>query len=185
MTLLEVDRTLLERCLQKQPRSWEDFVDRFLGLVVHVVNHSAQARSIPLTSEDRDDLVSEVFLEMLKNDFAVLRAFRGESSLATYLTVIARRVVVRKLVNKRTATSLSDVAMAEPASGGHPPEKRISDRDEIQRLMSGLEGKEAEVVRMYHLEGRSYEEISHSVGMPANSIGPTLSRARSKMRQST
>ena len=160
-------------------------MDRFLGLVVHVVNHSAQARSIALNNEDRDDLVSDVFLELLKNDFAVLRAFRGESSLATYLTVIARRVVVRKLVRTRTPTSLSDAAMAEPSSDAFPPEKRISDHDEVQRLMSGLETKEAEVVRMYHLEGRSYEEISDRVGMPPNSIGPTLSRARSKMRQST
>jgi RNA polymerase sigma-70 factor (ECF subfamily) len=35
---------------------------------------------------------------------------------------------------------------------------------------------------MYHLEGKSYEEISHLVGMSANSIGPVLSRARQKMR---
>jgi len=35
---------------------------------------------------------------------------------------------------------------------------------------------------MYHLEGKSYQEISSAVGMPENSVGPTLSRARSKMR---
>ena len=38
---------------------------------------------------------------------------------------------------------------------------------------------------MYHLEGKSYREISQSVGMPENSIGATLSRARSKMRQAS
>lgn len=185
MALLEVDRDLLERCLARKPRSWEDFVDRFLGLVVHVVNHSAQARSISLTTEDRDDLCGDVFLELLKNDFAALRSFRGESSLATYLTVVARRVVVRKLMATRTASSLSDAAMREAPAASHPPEKRISDREEVDRLMSGLDRKEAEVVRMYHLEGRSYEEISSTVGVPANSIGPTLSRARSKMRHAT
>ncbi len=42
---------------------------------------------------------------------------------------------------------------------------------------------EADVIRMYHLEGKTYQEISSSVGMPENSIGPTLSRARAKMRQ--
>ena len=185
MALLEVDRELLERCLARKPRSWEDFVDRFLGLVVHVVNHSAHARSIALTSEDRDDLCGDVFLELLKNDFAALRSFRGESSLATYLTVVARRVVVRKLMATRSVNSLGDAALREAPAAAHPPEKRISDREEVDRLISGLEGKEAEVVRMYHLEGRSYEEISTQVGVPANSIGPTLSRARSKMRQAT
>ena len=46
-----------------------------------------------------------------------------------------------------------------------------------------LQGSEATVVRMYHLEGKSYQEISHSVGMPENSVGPMLSRARAKLRR--
>ena len=49
--------------------------------------------------------------------------------------------------------------------------------------MEGLEGTEAQVVRMYHLEGKSYQEISSAVGMPENSVGPILSRAREKMRR--
>jgi RNA polymerase sigma-70 factor (ECF subfamily) len=36
---------------------------------------------------------------------------------------------------------------------------------------------------MYHLEGKSYQEISQVVGMPENSIGPILSRARHRMRR--
>ena len=51
-------------------------------------------------------------------------------------------------------------------------------------LSSFAEGAEAEIVRMYHLEGKSYNEISTAMGMPENSVGPTLSRARSKMRRS-
>ncbi len=61
MGLSEIDRNLLERCLQGKPRAWEDFVDRFLGLVVHVVNHTAQARNVRLRPEDRDDLCANIF----------------------------------------------------------------------------------------------------------------------------
>jgi RNA polymerase sigma-70 factor (ECF subfamily) len=56
------------------------------------------------------------------------------------------------------------------------------DRDEVDRLLEGLEGSEAEIVRLYHLEGKTYQEISTALGIPENSIGPTLSRARAKMR---
>ena len=101
VALSEIDRSLLQRCLARKPRAWEDFVDRFMGLVVHVVNHSAQSRSLRLTPEDREDLVAQVFLTIVKDDLAVLRHFRGESSLATYLTVIARRVVVAELLRQR------------------------------------------------------------------------------------
>ena len=177
MALSDIDRNLLDRCLARKPRAWEDFVDRFTGLVIHVVNHSARSRSIMLTGPDREDLTAEVLLAIVNNDFAVLRHFRGKSSLATYLTVVARRVVVRKLVETRASSSLGDVAASENGS-----EQRITDREEVSQLLDQLDGSEAAVVRMYHLEGKTYQEISRTTGMPTNSVGPMLSRARAKLR---
>jgi RNA polymerase sigma-70 factor (ECF subfamily) len=186
--------------LARRQGAWEEFVNRFLGLVIHVVNHTVNSRSLELTAADREDLIAEVFLTLVSNDFAVLRRFRGDSSLATYLTVVARRVVVRELLKRKPALpshrSEGEEALvsnrngngqggvehaADPASA--EAEDRISNRDEIERLLEGLNGQEAEIVRLYHLDGKSYREISHDLGVPENSIGPTLSRARAKMRQ--
>lgn len=179
MALSPVDRELLDRCLTAKPRAWEDFVDRFLGLVIHVINHSAESRGMRLTPQDVEDLAADVFLSIVVNDFAVLRRFRGESSLATYLTVISRRVVVRELLKRKPGTELNDGD--QPRAPGSA-EQRVMDRDEVDRLLEGLEGSEAEIVRLYHLEGKTYQEISAALGIPENSIGPTLSRARAKMR---
>lgn len=182
MALSEIDKNLLERCLARRPGSWEDFVDRFLGLVVHVVNHTAQARSIKLSPSDRDDLCADVFLAVVKDDFSLLRRFRGQCSLATYLTVVARRVSVRELLQKKTLGRLSLGAVREPETNGHH-EQRISDKEQVERLLGGLNDDEARIVRLFHLEGRSYQEISLATGVPENSIGPTLTRVREKMRQ--
>jgi RNA polymerase sigma-70 factor (ECF subfamily) len=182
MALSDIDRNLLDRCLNRRPRAWEDFVDRFMGLVVHVINHTAQCRSINLASADREDLAAEVFLTIVDNDMAVLRHFRGKSSLATYLTVVARRVVVRKLVEGKSAVPLGDM-VAHAEADEFELEQRISDHEEVGRLLGQLNGSEAAVVRMYHLEGKTYEEISRTVGMPQNSVGPMLSRARAKLRR--
>lgn len=184
MALSEIDRNLLQRCLARKPRAWEDFVDRFLGLVIHVITHTSQSRSIRLSAQDVEDLGAEIFLAIVNEDFAVLRRFRGESSLATYLTVVARRIVVRELLKRKTAATLSNAAVIEASSDSAlRPEERISNQEEVERLLRGLHGDEADVVRMYHLEGKSYQEISSKVGMPENSVGPTLSRARAKMRR--
>jgi RNA polymerase sigma-70 factor, ECF subfamily len=191
------DRNLLQRCLARRTGAWEEFVNRFLGLVIHVVNHTVNSRSLDLSPTDREDLTAEVFLTLVSNDFAVLRRFRGDSSLATYLTVVARRVVVRELLKRKPALpSHREESLAgdrngngqgavehaaDPTSGIE--EDRIANRDEVERLLEGLNGQEAEIVRRFHLDGKSYHEISQEFGVPENSIGPTLSRARSKMRQ--
>lgn len=187
VALSEIDRTLLERCLQGKPRAWEDFVDRFLGLVIHVVGHTAQARSVRLTPEDRDDLCAEVFLAIIRRDFALLRNFRGQSSLATYLTVVSRRIVVKELLARRSTSPLGEAPAqhaAQTVPDPHPgAEQRLSNQEEVERLLDGLPETEAQVVRMYHLEGKSYQEISSALGMSQNSVGPILSRARDKMRR--
>jgi RNA polymerase sigma-70 factor (ECF subfamily) len=182
VALSEIDRNLLERCLKRKPRAWEDFVDRFLGLVLHVIKHTAQARGIRLSPQDRDDLCAEVFLHLLKDDFAILRHFRGQASLATYLTVVARRIIVRRLLAMQSQSTLSQNLPSEPAASTPPPETRLANREEAQRLLSQLDGMEAEVIRLFHLEGKSYQEISQATGIPENSIGPILSRARAKLR---
>jgi RNA polymerase sigma-70 factor (ECF subfamily) len=156
-----------------------------MGLVVHVVNHTAQARSIRLAPDDRDDLAADVFLSIIKDDFAVLRHFRGLSSLATYLTVVARRVVVRQMMKQKNAARLAEGAL-HSAAGTRTvagDEEVLADREEVTRLMDQLDVNEAALVRLYHLEGKSYQEISAAIGMPENSVGPLLSRARQKLRQ--
>lgn len=188
MALTEIDRNLLKRCLAEEPGAWKDFVDRFIGLFVHVINHTAHARSVRLSNADVDDLCAEVFLALLANDFAVLRQFRGKSSLATYLTVVARRVVVREVARRRMAEALGHVAASHQPTllsmqASRPEQQRIDDYEEVEQMLSDLTTKDAEVVRQFHLEGKSYTEISSHLGIPENSIGPTLSRARDKLRQ--
>ena len=181
MSLSDVDRQLLDRCLANEPKSWEAFIDRFLGLVVHVINHTAGSRGVYISIEQRDDLVSEVFLTLVQNDYRVLRSFRRRSSLATYLTVIARRVVGRKLIRHVESPLPAETEIAAPTSS--ELKMQMDDREQVEELMTRLDPKERVAVRMHHLEGKSYKEISTHMGLPVNSIGPMLSRARDKMRE--
>ena len=97
--------------------------------------------------------------------------------------MIARRVVVRKLVDGRSALPLERHGRTRPRPKTPSSSSGSAITKKLDRLLGELRGSEAAVVRMYHLEGKTYQEISHVVGMPENSVGPMLSRARSKMRR--
>ncbi|WP_437188078.1 RNA polymerase sigma factor [Planctomicrobium sp. SH668] len=185
MPYVEIDRRILNRCLKREPKAWEEFVDRFIGVFVHVIRHTAHCRSIEITNDDVEDLCAEVYLTLLKNDFAVLRHFKGNSSLATYLTVVARRIVVKAITTRRKSEALGHTYVHQHSlalSTGDPPRSN-ADVEEVRSLLGHLSETDASLVRMYYLEGLSYQEISRRHGIPENSIGPTLHRLRERMRR--
>ena len=189
MALTNVDRDLLKRCLSHKTGAWNDFVDRYLGLIYHVINQTAQLRSTPLQPEDIEDLASEILLQIVAGDYAVLRQFREKCSLATYLTIVARRICVHELARKWAARevqpSKNDPDLDEVAEPTHARSRRSENLEEVEKLLRKLSGKEREVVRLYYLEERSYEEISTALNIPVNSVGAVLSRAREKLRKVT
>ena len=185
MALTDVDRGLLTRCLRRSPGAWEEFVGRFGGLLVHVVRHTAAARSAALSKDVEEDVVADVMVELLADDCAALRRFEGKSSLASYLTVVARRTAVRQITRRRAAAAMGHVEGHAPPgvkTPDPPPDGRIADREEVEKLLGVLPDRDAEIVRRYHLRGESYREIASGMNVPENSIGPTLSRARQKLR---
>ncbi len=187
MALTKLDRDLLARCLSHQPGAWNDFVDRFLGLIYHVIHHTAHLRSAPLKAEDTEDLAAEVLLQIVANDYAVLRQFRERSSLAAYLTVIARRICVHELARRVAARDVQPArAEAEEVEdeGARPVALGLEHHEEVEKLLGKLPAREREVVRLHYIEGRTYEEIATELNVPVNSIGPILSRARKKLRES-
>jgi RNA polymerase sigma-70 factor (ECF subfamily) len=185
VALTTVDRALLQRCLNRQSGAWNDFVDRFLGLIYHSIHHTAHLRSVELRPEDTEDIAAEVLLKIIANDFALLKQFKGQCSLATYLVVVSRRICVHELARRAAASDVQpqkkDVAEADVA--GPPRGDGLEHLEEVQKLLSRLPAKERKVVRLYYLEGRSYEEISTELNIPVNTIGPILSRARQKLRE--
>jgi RNA polymerase sigma factor (sigma-70 family) len=72
-----------------EPRLW---LEQHLSLVQHVVHQVARRRKLP--HADVDELVSLVCERLVRDDYRALRAFRGQSRIGTYLTVLACRVLL-------------------------------------------------------------------------------------------
>ena len=181
------DQVLIDRCLRHEAGAWKAFVDRFLGLIFHAVRQTGRLVGMPLREADVEDVAAEIMLQIIRNDFAILRRFRGQSSLATYLTVIARRVCLHEL-NRRAAQRMPvqapDRPQAEPDRLTAPALfSQIENQEEVERLLGRLPAPERHVVRLFYLEGRTYQEISSELRIPVNTIGPMLFRARQKLRK--
>lgn len=172
---------LVRACLASAPGAWDEFVDRFAGLLGYIVDRTAAQHGPPLSGGERDDIIAEILLEILRNDAAALRGFAGRASLPTYLTVIARRVAVRSLQRARERRPIP-VGDRHQQADLHDAVGALADQEAVEALLGALDETEARLIRLHHLESRSYGEISLLTGLPVGSIGPALSKARQKMR---
>jgi RNA polymerase sigma-70 factor (ECF subfamily) len=183
--LRDIDRQLLDRCLNHEPGAWNDFVDRYMGLIYHVIHHVSHARSLILGPDDVEDIAAEIFLGIVDDDYKVLRHFRGESALPTYLTVVARRICVKEVVKRHREAELGHVTASRALAGEDANEdsEPIATAEEVERMLKDLPDREAEVVRLYHLKYLNYRQIGKQLGIPENSVGPILAKARKKLRR--
>lgn len=185
MPLRQIDRQLIDRCLGKEPGAWNDFVDRYMGLIYHVINHVSHARSIVLTPPDTEDIAAEILLEIVDEDYSVLRRFQGTSSLPTYLTVIARRICVKEIIKRQREAELGHTHAHRSATGDEDSREAeaIASAEEVERMLDNLSEREAEVVKLYHLKYLNYRQIGKQIGIPENSVGPILAKARANLRR--
>jgi RNA polymerase sigma-70 factor (ECF subfamily) len=182
------DRKLLTDLLNGQTGAWRVFVDRFTPLIVQVIRHTAHAHSLRLNADDIEDLCADTMAELLVRDMAALRSFRGRCSLSTYLGVIARRIVVRRLAEHRYSSAMGHVnahrAAVDFASSENTSVRHLDNRDQVESLLSKLPKEPRQIATWLFLEELTYQQISQRLGKPLNSIGPIVSRLRSFLKRS-
>lgn len=145
--------------------AWDRFV-REHRLVAFKAVHAA-ARRFGASEADVEDAVSEVFLELLKDDGRVLKSYRGGAAFTTWLTVVAHRVAIREFTRKKPPI---------------PPsrEPRRSD-SEILAQLEKLPERDRRALVMFHIEEKSYRDLSAELRIPLDQVGMLLLRARESL----
>ncbi|MEA2552520.1 MAG: hypothetical protein QOJ65_696 [Fimbriimonadaceae bacterium] len=112
------------------------------------------------------DAAQETFLTAQR----VLRKYRGEAPLKTWLLGIAHNECRRILRKKRTEPVTLELIEDPSAS----PESSWVDRSALQQAMTKLSSEHREAVVLIELDGLSYEEAGHVLGVPAGTVKSRL-----------
>ncbi|MGB0514148.1 MAG: RNA polymerase sigma factor [Wenzhouxiangellaceae bacterium] len=169
------DRTIISDAVADRPGGFERLVDRYSGLVWHIVHGMVRDRG------DALDLCQETFIRIHR----CLGQFRFESSLATWIGRIAYNVAVRSLERKRLPLTGFDEALveADPALGPEALADRVERADRVHALLDLLTPLQRTVVTLYHLDELPVSEVAEIVGVPTGTVKSHLFRARNRMRE--
>ena len=132
--------------------------------------------------EANADLQQELVQEMSLAVWQALKAFRGQSSLKTYILRIAHNRAVNHVsyhAKQPRRESYCEV-QAPSADQGHSPDKAAAMTQQIDSLVAAVRALPIQVrqVMTLSLEGLSYQEIADVSGLTVNNVGVTLNRAK-------
>lgn len=180
------EAALLERCKQGDRDAWDSLIRRYEKSVYKF------AYSLCRNHEEAGDIAGQVFLRLYQN----LHTFRNEASFTSWLFRIVRNTYLDLCVRPTHRSHLS--LDASPNNDGEPsagrdildpaptPEARCMEQETAQLLAKAihhLPAYQRQVLRMYHSEGKSYEEIAEATGLSIGTVKSRLNRARNMLRE--
>jgi RNA polymerase sigma-70 factor (ECF subfamily) len=166
------ERQLIDGVLSGDPQAERLFYDR------HVERVWRLAYRFTGDSDLAQDVVQETFVRA----FGKLETFRGESTLATWVTAVATSTALntlRKVKRFRGHVALEDAAhLAQPGRQSEPDLKRRM-AEAIDALPEGYRT----VFLMHDVEGYTHEEIGAALGVQTGTSKAQLFRARGRLRE--
>ncbi len=179
----EAELALAEACADGDAAAWSRLVADYGRLVLHVVRRALGARGY--AEEDIEDVVADTFAELLREDAKVLRTFRGECKLSTWLAVIATRRVARVTRRKRQRSVPLDAAPEEQVAveAEDADEAPASPPADVWQAVRDLPERDRALLTLFYQEKKPHKEIAERLGIAPGSVGQLLFRARERLRK--
>lgn len=127
-----------------------------------------------------EEMVQDTFLRVWK----ALPSYRGDASLSTWIYAITRNCCLtgRKDIRGRRSISIEEpgVKAAVDSLRASRPEGRERLPDSAT-LLAQLSPPYREVLRLFYLEEKSYEEVAAMLSLPIGTVKTYLHRARKQL----
>lgn len=179
------DRALVAACLAGEPGAWPRLVDRCSGTTAGAVRRVLGASA---NQADVDDCCAAVMHALVADDRRLLRSYRGDAAVPTWLYVVARRTALAwKSRAARRATPVDPAELPMTVDRAEGPEwqaQRAEMVEQVRELLDDLPERDRVILRQFYLEGRRGPEIAAGLGIPVDQISTALHRAREKARNS-
>jgi RNA polymerase sigma-70 factor (ECF subfamily) len=172
----------VRRCLAGEPGAWDEFVRRARP----AVRRGASVALRRFRSGDpaaAENVEQQVYVELLRDGGRALRGYQGKSDLEGWVAVVSMRTAFRLLGRERSASPLPEILpeTSLPAPGESAERREFLDR--LDAAFRRLEARERSILQLAFFEEASYKDIAERLGIPLNSVSPTLIRAKDRLKE--
>ena len=169
-------QAILSRIASGDATAVDDCLNAYGGLVWSL------ARRMLKSSDDAEDVVQEIFVEIWKN---AERFDPTQASETTFIAMIARRRIIDRIrysARRISADSLDDI-LTEPGTRADRQMQMSVEAREAARALDALRPEQRQVLELSIVHGMSHQEISEATGMALGTVKTHARRGLLQARQ--
>lgn len=146
------DRTAVDACFKK-----------YGGLVWSL------ARRMLRNSDDAEDAVQEIFLDVWKN---AGKFDAAQASETTFIAMIARRRIIDRIrfSSRRISADALDDVVVEPMDRSDRKMQASIEANDAVKALNALRPEQRQVLQLSIVQGLSHQEIADQTGMPLGTV---------------
>jgi RNA polymerase sigma-70 factor (ECF subfamily) len=127
---------------------------------------------------DSEDVVHDMLIALMERDYRLLRTYRGQASLGTWLRAVARRRCLGHLRKMAMRQRRSYEAAQDCPCSRYDRDNHIA----VHQALSRLSPRDQALVRLFFFDGCSYRDISLALDLPENTVASSIYRAKERLR---
>lgn len=138
----------------------------------------------PGLDHHRADIAQTLELHLVRNNYAVLRSFRGESRFSTWLYAVAIQLTLREAQRYSQHRAHGDAELGQLAASTTPVEETLAQhqaRQVVRQILSELPPDDQLLVRLLFEEELDAPAVAQILGMTASGVRMKKMRLKSKL----
>ena len=175
---------LIERCIEREEKAWEEFVERFSGLLFYSARERLKRNGIAFSQQDLEDVVQTVFVEIWQGN--KLKDVRDRKKIKAWLSIVAQTRALNQVYKKKERLLREnelykiDNIKVEPGPGSGKDEEILARK--LEEEIEDFEAREKIILKLSVIYGKKHREIACLMQIPVNTVSTIIARKKKVLR---
>ena len=171
---------IAQKLIERDPQTTEKFyLEGCAGMLSYIMKHLYPNGA----NVEMEEVINDLYLYLMKEDAAVLRRFRGESKLTTFIRQVAKNYFKRKKDNESKRRIAEDKYVEQEAFDRLCEEIKKTTKDEINKTLERMSDKRSSyLIRRLYLDGYPAASVAQELDVPIETFYVLRQRASIKFK---
>lgn len=178
------NQSLIRRCTNGNKGAWDQFVERYAGLVFWAIKDVLERRGCLHNHQDIQDIFQNVFILLWEK--GKLKQIRKRASISKWLAMVAANCAVNYFRNKRELLLRDDSEFEKIEVCNCNVNKDLNQEHiyiTLEEAFHALSVREKIILKLNYLYRKTHQQIGQILAMPENTVSSTISRIKHRLRE--